>query len=203
MARPAATAWSSAGAASGGRGCSAISSRRWRGDPCPEPSLGEVCEVMVEHARLLVATLGEESRDARLPQAHRLVHERVSGRTEVRRRSRWSARLRSSTTSSPSLDPTPDRRRRRTHQARAHQRPDQGSLPEAGSTDTARDCSTRRTVPDDDHVMASPAAESVRTCAVAGSSLASGVAASASSCCQAPGCAFAVRPAEHRRNAVA
>ena len=59
--RPAATASSSDAAASVGRGCSATWSRRSPGRPVPPSrTLGEVCAVMVDHARLLVEHLGED-----------------------------------------------------------------------------------------------------------------------------------------------
>ncbi len=93
----------------------------------PSRLLGEVCAVMVEHARLLVGAPRREPRDARLPQAHRLVHERLP------RRPRGAAPVLDGQDADgtrghrrrPRSDRS-DRRRWRTHQARPHQRPDQG-----------------------------------------------------------------------------
>ena len=77
-----ATAWSSAGAAWAGRGCSPTWPRPSPGGQSGSlPSLGEVAAVMRRHAELLVEWLGAERDGCRgLPQARRLVSQGLPGR---------------------------------------------------------------------------------------------------------------------------
>ena len=86
---------SSAAAAWAGRGCSATSPTcSPAASPQDPPAFGGVVDVMLEHARLLAAWLGEAPRHARLPQARRLVHEglprrRAAARAPDARHRRW------------------------------------------------------------------------------------------------------------------
>ena len=80
--RPAATGLWSVAAASADPGCSATSPTPSRvGRSQPPPRLGTVVDVMRRHARLLVEVKGDElRRRPRLPQARRLVPDRLPGR---------------------------------------------------------------------------------------------------------------------------